>query len=269
MIEWSVSPTIFPGFFVRWYGLWFAMGFYISWQCLLRIFLREGRTEADVSSLLNYTIIGTFLGARLGHCLLYNPDFYLNHPLELIKIWKGGLASHGGYLGLMIAFWLYLRTVPGMTMLQLLDRTGPAALLTGGFIRIGNLFNSEMIGLPTTKPWSFVFTRYDLVPRHPAMLYEAFGYLFIGVSGILYLFRGRRQLPEGRIIGLIFIFGMLWRFFCEFFKTDQAGFESGWALNMGQWLSLPFMIFGLLLVFSVPSKLGWNFLTQPRMQLKA
>ena len=191
MINWNVSPDIFSigPITIRWYGLLFAMSFIVGYQIMVIIFKRENKSEHDLNDLVWYMILGTVLGARLGHCLFYNPDYYLSHPLEILQIWKGGLASHGAGIGIITALILYTRKKKEISFLWIMDRVVITVALSGFFIRLGNLFNSEIIGKPTNGNWGFVFVSVDNIPRHPAQLYEAIAYLLIFIFLLSFYFR--------------------------------------------------------------------------------
>jgi prolipoprotein diacylglyceryl transferase len=195
-------------------------------------------------------LLGCIIGARLGHCLFYEPGYYLSQPLEILKVWNGGLASHGGFLGVMISVWLFNRKASKkIDYVWLLDLVAAPSLITGSYIRIGNLMNSEIIGKPTDVPWAFIFKKVDNIPRHPAQLYEAFGYFTISLI-VFYLYKKYHQVwPKGRFVGIILTGGMGWRFFTEFFKENQVAFEQGMLLNMGQILSILMLIIGIFLMF--------------------
>src|SRR5918995_4348986 len=158
---WNIDPEIFQlgPFAPRWYGVLFALGFALGYWIMVPIYRRERRPEENLSSLFLYILLGTLIGARLGHVLFYQPDYYLARPWEIMMIWQGGLASHGGFTGVLIAIYLYLRKYRDMSFLELSDRLTIPALLTAGFIRIGNFFNSEIVGIPSTLPWAVIFLR--------------------------------------------------------------------------------------------------------------
>jgi prolipoprotein diacylglyceryl transferase len=250
LIEWNVNPEIFSigPVSIRWYGLLFASSFILGYVIIADIFKKEGRSEDDLNDLLWYMIIGTVVGARLGHCLFYNPEFYLSNPLEILKVYKGGLASHGAAIGILLSLSLFVKKKRGYSYLWLLDRIVIVVALGGAFIRLGNLFNSEIVGVETTVPWSFVFLRIDELPRHPAQLYEALAYF--AVFGILFaLYRKKwKELKNGFIFGLFMIMVFGARFLIEFIKRDQVAFEASMPINMGQILSIPLVIAGLYLV---------------------
>ncbi len=251
MINWDVSPEIFSlgPLSVRWYGLLFALSFLVGYQIMLKIFKNEGKSENDLNDLVMYMILGTVIGARLGHCLFYNPAYYLSDPIEILKVWKGGLASHGAAIGILIALYLYVKRKPHIKYLWLIDRIVIPTALGGSFIRLGNLFNSEIIGMPTEVPWAFVFTSVDAVPRHPAQLYEAIAYLLIFIFMIWYYFKLKGEIRHGYFLGLFLILVFTFRFFVEIIKENQTYFEEGMYFNMGQLLSIPLVIVGGVLVF--------------------
>jgi phosphatidylglycerol---prolipoprotein diacylglyceryl transferase len=263
-ITWDVSPEMFtiPGIHwpVRWYGLLFACAFLCSQWVMGRIFKAEQRPIKLLDILTIYIVAGTVIGARLGHCLFYQPEVYLPHPLDIFKIWEGGLSSHGGTIGIIIAIWVYCRKT-GESRLWLLDRIAIVAALSSMFIRIGNLMNSEIVGLPTDKPWGFKFMRndddmmrlvHDGIPipaRHPAQLYEAFFCLFLFVTLILLWKYKRNVLPPGFVVGLFLVLLFTMRFLIEFVKEVQVGWENKIDLKMGQSLSIPFVVLGVAAMF--------------------
>jgi prolipoprotein diacylglyceryl transferase len=245
---WDISPILFRigPLSVKWYGVFFACGLIAGLQIMNRIYRLERRHPDELNWILLYSFIGIAVGARLGHCLFYQPEYYLAHPLEILKIWKGGLASHGGTAGIVAAMALYCHRT-GDSVLWLLDRLCIAGAAAGAFIRIGNLFNSEIYGTPTQLPWGVVFARIDDLPRHPAQVYESLAYF--AVCGLVYALYRRTGLRKtnGRLFGvfLMILFGS--RFLIEFVKVNQVAFESALPLNMGQVLSLPFFGLGLWL----------------------
>jgi len=245
-ITWDVSPAIFRigTFEVRWYGLMFAFSFYFGFLIVRHMFRKEGIDEKKLDNLATWMILATIIGARLGHTLFYQPEYYLRKPLEILMIWEGGLASHGAAISIALTLWLFARNQK-WNFFWLIDRIVVAVALAGFFIRMGNLFNSEIFGKPTGLPWGFVFSSVDNVPRHPSQLYEALSYLAIFVFLIWYYFRKNGKPQHGFLFGwfLILVFGV--RILIEFLKEPQVGFEAGMALNMGQWLSIPLVIAGI------------------------
>jgi len=257
-IYWNVNPEIVNlfGISIRYYGLLFVGGLILSIYILSKIFKLEDIPPGNLEKLSIYGMIGIITGARLGHCLFYEPSYYLAHPLEMllpIQQQPGGgfkftgyqgLASHGGAIGMIIALFIYRRKTK-QSMLKTIDLVAIVGPLAGCFIRLGNLMNSEIIGLPTTKPWAFVFARVDNLPRHPAQLYEALAYFFIFMT-LLLLYRARRRgLQNGFFFGMTLTLVFVARFFIEFIKENQVGFEENLAFNMGQILSLPYILIGI------------------------
>jgi prolipoprotein diacylglyceryl transferase len=264
VINWDPAPEIFtiPGIEwpVRWYGLMWAMAFIVSHFFMNRVFKAEGRTEKDLDSLTLYIILGTVIGARLGHCLFYGPWFdefssngilinegYLSHPLNMLKVYEGGLASHGGAIGIVIAMILYCRKMKE-SWLWLFDRLVIVVPLAATFIRIGNLINSEIIGTVTNVPWAFVFRQEDDLPRHPAQLYEAVFCFFLFILMYQLWKNKRHSFGPGFMFGLMCVLLFTERIVDEFFKENQASFENDLPLNMGQLLSIPFILIGIYMM---------------------
>jgi phosphatidylglycerol:prolipoprotein diacylglycerol transferase len=250
-IIWDVNPDIFVIPFlnhpVRWYGLSWALGFVISQQIMAYIYKKESRPAQEVDTLVIYMLIAAMVGARLGHVFFYDPIVFLNEPWSVFRIWEGGLASHGGGAGALIALYFCARKT-NVKYLWILDRIVIVSALLGALIRLGNLMNSEMVGLPTTLPWAFIFTSVDDVPRHPAQLYEAI-YCLILFAVLFYIWSTKRnEIKDGILAGWFFIILFTLRFIDEFFKINQVSFEDGLVLNMGQMLSIPFIIAGVLIL---------------------
>lgn len=244
---WKVSPEIFHigVLTLRWYSLCFMLAFIFGFFILLRIFRKENAPEALLNDLFYYVFIGTVIGARLGHCLFYDPVYYLRHPLEILQVWKGGLASHGAAIGILIAIYLLTQKYKRYSYLWILDRVVIVVALGGFFIRMGNLFNSEIIGKTTHVPWAFIFARVDLLPRHPTQIYEALAYLAVFFLLMFIYSKSQGQLPPGLLFGIFLIGVFSSRFFIEFLKENQSAFESNMTLNMGQILSIPFVLTGI------------------------
>ena len=248
-ITWDVGPELFNigPFSVRWYGLLFAMAFIVGFKIMQWMYKRENKPESDVEQLTIYMIVGTVIGARLGHCLFYNPEYYLANPLEILMVWKGGLASHGASIGILISLYVYTKKKK-VSFLWQMDRVVVATALGGSFIRLGNLFNSEILGKAADVPWAFIFTKVDNVPRHPTQLYESLGYLVIFLI-LFFIYKNKyKVLNDGFIFGLFLFLLFTFRIIVEFFKENQTGFEEGMAFNMGQLLSVPFVILGVILI---------------------
>ena len=258
-ITWNLDPVAFSvgPLSVRWYGICWALGFLLGYLLMNKVY-----------SLLIYMLVSTVIGARLGHCLFYEPQYYLSHPLDILKIWEGGLASHGGAIGILIGLWLYVRRFNKSTKkektdkqrisyLWILDRIVIPVCLVGALIRVGNVCNSEIYGTPTTLPWGFVFVRGNeqfqgpdgqLLSCHPTGLYEAF-FCLVAMVLLLWMFkRGLGDKRPGLMFGtfLIIIFGS--RICIEFLKNVQVEFEKNMLLDMGQWLSVPFVLVGVAMI---------------------
>ncbi len=261
-ITWTLDPIIFQlgGARIGWYGVLFAIGLIIfGGGILAKMWKHEGLTEQSYNWLVVYVLVATVVGARLGHCFFYEPEYYLANPLEIFQTWKGGLASHGGVIGIMIAVYLYSKKVSKQSMLWTFDRLCVPTGLVAAMIRLGNLANHEIYGHATDMPWAFRFI--DNIPQwqmgaepiftapsHPTQLYEALAYLLtFGVCMWLYWKRDAYK-HEGLIFGVAMIMIFVARFFIEFVKNDQVGFEANMNLNMGQWLSVPFILIGIVSV---------------------
>ncbi|EJF08496.1 MULTISPECIES: prolipoprotein diacylglyceryl transferase [Pontibacter] len=254
-ITWDVSPSIFSigSFEVRWYGLLFALAFVFGQRILTKIYVAEGRTEGDVDVITLYMIIGTVVGARLGHTLFYQPEYYLSNPIEILKIWEGGLASHGATIGILLALWLFSRK-HNFDYMWVLDRIVIVVALGGALIRLGNLMNSEIFGRPTDLPWGFIFVRqseYSHVPRHPTQLYESFSVFLLFVLLYWLWKKYKEALPKGLLFGIFVTALFTFRFLVEFLKEVQVEKEATMVLNIGQQLSIPLIIIGLFILFRV------------------
>jgi phosphatidylglycerol---prolipoprotein diacylglyceryl transferase len=248
-ITWNADPEIFRigNFALRWYGLLFASGFFFGYLIFLRVFKREGISVELLDRLTMYMAFGTIIGARLGHTLFYEPGYYLSNPVEILKIWRGGLASHGAAVGILVALHYYSKSIR-RPFLWIMDRIVIVVALAGFFIRMGNLMNSEIYGIETSLPWGFIFVAAgETLPKHPTQIYEGLSYL--GIFGLLYYlyWQEKGKLKPGFLFSIFLILLFSVRFLIEFIKEDQVDFEAGMALNMGQWLSIPFIIAGILL----------------------
>ena len=259
-VTWSADPVIFDiGFFsLRWYALMFIIGFYIGSKLMEVYYKHDGVNPEKVYTLFLYCFIGTIIGARLGHCLFYDPGYYLANPIEMLKTWKGGLASHGGTLGVFLAVLVYARR-DHRSALWVLDRLGIAVAPVAALIRVGNLFNHEIYGHVTSMPWGFRFIEnvgawsrgaepVYTEPCHPTQIYEALCYLAVfAVNAYLYYKTDARN-RRGLLLGVFFtgVFGS--RFLIEYVKNVQVSFEEGMILDMGQILSIPFIVGGIWLI---------------------
>ena len=258
-ITWDVNPDIIHSFVtVRWYGLMFAIGFWLGFNIVAKMFKRDGAPESWVGTLLIYVAIATIVGARLGHVFFYQWDYYSVHPWKILAVWEGGLASHGGAIAIIIAVILFSIFTTKRNPLWTFDRLTVAIALVGSLIRIGNLMNSEIFGHPTDLPWGFMFVRsaewqalYPGMPCHPTQIYESLTYLALfGLMMWMYWKRNCGDRP-GLLFGTFLIGTFATRFFIEFIKNNQVAFEDNMALNMGQILSIPFAAAGIFLVIWV------------------
>ncbi|MDE3258032.1 MAG: prolipoprotein diacylglyceryl transferase [Gemmatimonadota bacterium] len=249
-IHWSADPEIFRigPVVLRWYSLCFLVTFVLGFFIVRRMFRLEGKSAKDLDSLVNHMVLGTVIGARLGHCLFYDPVFYLTNPIEIFKIWRGGLASHGAAIGIFAALYLYSRNRPDQSYLWILDRIVVTVALGGFFIRIGNFFNSEIYGTATTLPWAIVFSHVDAVPRHPAQLYESFAYGLIFLLLYAVYSRQHDRTAPGLLLSLFLVSVFSFRVVVEFVKVRQAAYAHGFPLSVGQWLSIPLIILGIVLL---------------------
>lgn len=256
IFDWGPSPILLSigPLTIRWYGLLFVSGFLIGHYNMCKIFRRENWQQIKVDSLLMHLLIGTAIGARLGHCLFYEPHFYLSHPLKILYIWEGGLASHGAMIGNLTALWIFVNKNKELGFFKMLDRLAYPAALAGFFIRIGNFVNSEIIGKPTDGIWGVVFSNVDFLPRHPAQLYEAFAYVILYFILHHAYWKTKISKFQGRLFGIWLVYVFCARFIIEFFKENQSSFEANMPINMGQLLSLPFIFIGGFLVWKSVTK---------------
>lgn len=266
-VTWNVNPTLFEVFGreVRWYGLLWVIGLIVAVYIVQSIYKKENLPEKWFDSLFIYMMLGIILGARLGHCLFYQPDYYLANPIEILKIWEGGLASHGGVIGIIIAVWLYSKRVTKKSMLWTFDRVMVPTGFTAGMIRLGNLMNHEIYGSVTEKPWGFKFI--DNVnqwmhgaepiftePSHPTQIYEAVIYFLIFAITMHMYWKTNAKDKPGLILGVGIFLIFVARFFIEYIKIVQVDSEEAMrdatGLILGQWLSIPFIIWGAWLIFN-------------------
>jgi prolipoprotein diacylglyceryl transferase len=263
-ITWTADPVAFTIPFiergVRWYGIAFAAGFALGTWIVWKVWKHEKLNIDWLDKLFFYVIISATVGARLGHCLFYDPGYYLAHPVDILKIWEGGLASHGGTLGIIIAIWMYSKKVTHKNMLWTFDRLVLPVGFVAALIRLGNLMNHEIYGHPTDLPWAFrfidnlpyVYRGADPVftlPSHPTQLYEAVFYILTSCICLWMYWKREDYKYEGLIFGVFLIGIFLSRFFVEFFKNVQEEFEEGMFLDMGQLLSIPFIIAGFWFMY--------------------
>ncbi|MDR2950995.1 MAG: prolipoprotein diacylglyceryl transferase [Prevotella sp.] len=267
-ITWNVDPEAFSilGREIRWYGILWAAGVLCTTMVVQRMYKSEKLPEKWFDSLFIYVLTGLIIGARLGHCLFYDPVYYLTNPLKMLMVWEGGLSSHGGAIGMTIGIWLYCKRVSKRSIIWGLDRLIVGVAVGAASIRLGNLMNSEIYGGPTTLPWGFNFVRdphwhYPLtdggsgeLPCHPTQIYEVLIYLAVFAVGLYLFYKTNAKDKQGLILGISLIGIFLSRFFIEFIKNIQEPFEMNmiatYGINMGQLLSIPFVIWGIWLVWN-------------------
>ena len=265
-ITWDASPVIFSigPLALRWYGLAFAIGFIIGYNIVAKMFKHEGAPEKWLGILLTYVVVATIIGSRLGHVFFYQWDYYSQHPGEIFKIWEGGLASHGGVIGNFIAVWLFSIFVTKKSVSWTVDRLVVPVAMVAGLIRLGNLMNSEIYGGVTDLPWGFIFVRDgQTLPMHPTQIYEALCY-FALFSVLMWMYwKKNAQERPWLISGVFFIGVFVSRFLIEYVKNVQVGKEiemiATYGINMGQLLSIPFIIMGVVMVVYA--------MTHPRLKL--
>ena len=251
--EWSVDPVLvsFGTLSVHWYGVLFATAILTGFAVMNAIYRNENKPIEQLESLQIYMVIGIVVGARLGHCLFYDPIYYLSNPLKILAINEGGLASHGGGIGAILAT-LYYAKKNSLNFLYLLDRLAIPTALFAFFVRMGNLMNSEIVGIPSDVSWAVVFTRVDLLPRHPAQFYEALAYIMIFVLLVfLYKYKNMQE-KSGFLFGVFLTLVFFARIVIEFVKVRQAVYAEETLMSAGQMLSIPFLLLGLgLILFSL------------------
>jgi prolipoprotein diacylglyceryl transferase len=262
-IIWDIDPEIIDGWRTpNKYGILFVTGLILGYWVISKIFKNENVEESKLDKLLLYVVIATVVGARLGHVFFYDWPYYKNHLSEIPQVWKGGLASHGAAIAIILALWIYSKKVSHQPMLWILDRVVISIALAGCFIRLGNLMNSEIVGIPSNLPWAFSFTHfyneqigaYDPTPRHPAQLYESISYLIIFIVLFRMYWKTNARHKLGLLFGtfLILIFGM--RFLIEFIKVGQTQRDYVDIINTGQMLSIPFVLLGVFFVIRAIKK---------------
>ena len=260
-ILWNPDLEIFRigNFAIRWYSTCWLIGLALAYFIVKWLYKDQKVKDAYFDPLFMYCFLGILIGARLGHCLFYQPEYFLSSWTHVVEMflpihqmadgsWKftgyEGLASHGGTIGLMVALYLYYRKT-GMNLWHVLDDIAIATPITACFIRLGNLMNSEIIGTPTNVPWAFIFERVDMTPRHPGQLYEAIAYFFFFFVMLHFYKRTSKEVGTGFYFGLCLTLIFTFRFFIEYTKDIQVDFESVMIFNMGQLLSIPFIILGI------------------------
>lgn len=266
-VVWNADPVLFSfgPFAVRWYGLAFAVGFTVGYSLVARMFRHEGAPEKWLGSLLAYVVVATIIGARLGHVFFYEWDYYSVHPEKILRIWEGGLASHGGTIANILALFLWSWLVSHKPASWVFDKIVIAIALVGGLIRLGNLMNSEIYGGPTDLPWGFVFVRDgQTIPAHPTQIYEALCYFALFALLMWMYWRRNAQERPWLITGIFFLGIFVPRFLIEYVKNVQVASEYAmieqYGMNLGQMLSIPFILIGIALIV-------WA-MTHPRVHME-
>ena len=255
-IVWDVNPELIDSFVsLRWYSLMFLIGFLVGYKIVEKMFKHEGAPEKWLGSLLLWVMVGTIVGARLGHVFFYAWDYYSQHPIEILYTWEGGLASHGGAIGVLLAVLAFSKFTAKRSALWTFDKLVVAVAMVAGLIRLGNLFNSEIFGHATDLPWGFMFVNspewhamYAGQACHPTQIYEALCYFALFALLMWMYWKKDAQTRPGLLFGTFLVGTFLTRFFIEFIKNDQVDFEATMALNMGQCLSIPFVLAGIGLI---------------------
>lgn len=267
-IRWTIDPDIIsigPLTF-RWYGLLWAIGFIVGYYIILKIYDRDQIPEEQAEKVFLYMLIGTVIGARLGHCFFYGFSYYTAHPIEILKIWEGGLSSHGGACGILIAMWLYSKKVVHKSFIWAMDRIVMPVAICGACIRLGNLMNHEIYGHATDVPWAFEFITnirfwqagaepVFSAPSHPTQIYESLYCIFTFVLTMFLYWRTNARKFEGLLFGIFLELVFVTRFLLEFIKNDQETFEENMVINMGQLLSIPLIIWGIYLLYKSISQM--------------
>jgi len=247
---WNADPVLLAlgPITIHWYGALFASSIFAGLYFMKWIYLQENKNVEALDNQLIYVVVGIIIGARLGHCFFYDPDYYFSNPLKILAIWEGGLASHGGGLGAIIGIYFHTKK-SDFSFIWILDRLAITTALFGIFVRSANFVNAEIIGKQTDVPWAVVFERVDNVARHPAQLYEAIAYaiIFITLTALYKLTKIKSY--QGMLLGLFLILTFTARFIIEFFKQQQAAYSIDISMNTGQMLSIPFFMIGVFLMF--------------------
>lgn len=260
-LTWGIDPVIFElgPLAPRWYGVLFAGAFVSGYLFGVKMWKDAGRKVEEMEHILTWVLVGTVVGARLGHVIFYDPSYYLRNIDQVLAVWNGGLASHGAAIGIIIAMYYLAKKTPKMNFWWLADRVVIPTAVGGAFIRLGNFTNSEIYGHETDAPWGIIFSNLPgpagMIPRHPTMLYEALLCIIVFVVLWTIYKKYKANPPSGSLLGTFLILLFSGRFFLEYTKIPQADFASDWAINMGQILSIPMVLIGLYIVIKV---VNWN-----------
>jgi phosphatidylglycerol:prolipoprotein diacylglycerol transferase len=248
-IHWNPNPDFlhFGTFAIKWYGVFWGLSLFSCFFLLQYIFKKLGRDDEKITLGIQYVFIGGLIGARLAHIIFYQLDFYLAHPQDILAVWIGGLASHGGVVGAFVGMYLFCRRNKEFTLLWVFDHAVAASLLLAALIRLGNLMNSELYGTPTNVPWAFIFEQVDNIPRHPVVLYESIAYFIIQVI-MIFLFNRIKDSRPGIYLAVFFTASFTARFFLEFYKVPEGHVFLGF-ISKTQLLNIPFILTGLVFFY--------------------
>lgn len=249
MLDWHLQPEVFKigSTSIRWYGICFAVGFLLAYKVFESIMRGEGRSVAEAQQVLLCMIAGTVIGGRLGHCFFYHPAEFLREPGRILMVWQGGNSSHGALVGIIVVLLIYTRW-RSISFVWLSDRLCVAIPLPAAFVRLGNFTNSEILGIPTKSDWGVVFSRVDLIPRHPVVLYEAAANLFVFAVMLYLYYNTKAASAAGRLWGTFFVLLFGFRFLLEYFKDSEIVVHTPLYLTMGQLLSVPCVAAGMILI---------------------
>jgi phosphatidylglycerol:prolipoprotein diacylglycerol transferase len=259
----SEGIRLFGDFKIHYYSMMWMAAFILGWYIMKKIYKHENQTEEKLDSLFIYSVLGIMIGARLGHVIFYQPELFKQDFFSIFLPFRfrpefeftgfRGLASHGAAIGMILSMYLYNKKILKKTVLWILDRVVVPVALGAIFVRVGNFFNSEMIGKPADEslPWAIIFKSFDEVPRHPGQLYEAFGYIFVFLILWFLYWKTKKSEQTGFLFGLFLVLLMTVRFIVERFKIEQVDGREDWILGMntGQVLSIPFILIGLYFMF--------------------
>ncbi len=255
-INWNFNPKVFPNtnIHIVWYGVLFAIGLYLGYISVVKTFKKENVLQKETDKISLWILLAVVIGARLGHCLFYEPSYYLSNPVEILKIWEGGLASHGAAIALIIAV-ILLGKKYKFDPIWFFDRLVIGVAIAGAFIRLGNFTNSEIYGIETSLPWGVVFLRNgETVPKHPTQIYEALSCIITYIVLIAIYKKKSNQPKRGLLFGVFLIMIFAFRFLVEFIKNPQVSFENKLTINMGQILSIPFIVAGIFFIIWAQSQ---------------
>lgn len=254
-IFWNVDPVMLKvgSFDIYWYGFFFALSLFFGYFIVRYFFKKDKVSTKYLDSIFLYITAGAIIGARMAHVIFYEPTYYYHNPLQIFSLWNGGLASHGGVIGIALSLLIFCKNNPEIRYLWILDRVSIPAALGGCLIRIGNFFNSEIVGVPSDKPWTIVFSKIDNLSRHPSQLYESAVYLTLFVF-LITIYNKIKTRQDGFFVGTFFLLAFTSRFILEFTKTRQEDYDNLLPISVGQLLSIPGIALGIFILYSFSRK---------------